>query len=242
MGRIKDGSKPREDMDEVLAEVKANAEKKATKNKDKYEKRKAKTIEKQATNLTPEERAIADRVSSEKDSWLGITEESMLDYSLGDEPYPLPPEAKEKQDKKEFAFRCVEMKKERLDYFRSMPDNDPRKWWICNSTNTPFLAKYVDSVHGGVQINDQLLMVKPWFMHKRHQDIKLQSSLTKQEAADIRKRDGRKEEWGEWRAGDSARIQAGEEGDSGSGDVVMQDMSDYDEAIPESPGGLSDVA
>jgi hypothetical protein len=53
-------------------------------------------------------------------------------------------------------------------------DQQPKhkRWWICNRTSTPFLAKYVDPIHGGVARYDQLLVFRPWSLHMLDRRIK----------------------------------------------------------------------
>lgn len=166
--------------------------------------------------LTPEERALASRVAAGDKGWETITEESMNDFSLAEDPYKLPEEAAEKQAKKEFAFRWVEAKASRIDSIQSL--DPPARWWVCNSTNAPFLQKYIDPAHGGIQKMDQILMMKPWRMHEIYQAKKMQMAQNKD--GDINKRDGQKEEYGTWFAGAEHRVN--------SKDVVMADMADYE--------------
>lgn len=117
-------------------------------------------------NLTPEELAIARRVAGEDDGWKHpIGEASALDYSIGGNPFPLPPPAKKMSDEKKYAFRWIERKKERVDMIRSLPV--PKRWWICNRTNTPFLSKHIDPVLGCVCLMDQMLVFKPYDHYER---------------------------------------------------------------------------
>lgn len=184
----------------------------------------------QATNLTPEERAIADRVAKKDDSWV-ITEGDIYNLSLSDDPYTLPPEAQKKQDDKEFAFRVFEMNTKRLDEVASWPR--PKKWWVCNRINCPWLSdKHFDSIHGGVQIQDQLLHFKPWKDHAKYQGLKMDAIQMRQDAADINKRDGVKIDEGEWKAGEEAKI--------GGKDEVIIDTSTLD--AQDMSEGLEDVA
>lgn len=114
-----------------------------------------------SSTLTPEELAIVRRVSGEDDGWKHpVGEKSTIDYSIGGNPFPLPPPAKKMQDQRKYAFRWIERKKERVDMIRSMPV--PRRWWICNSVNTPFLKKHIDPVLGCICLMDQMLVFKPW--------------------------------------------------------------------------------
>lgn len=159
--------------------------------------------------LTPDERALASRMADTDRSWETIKEEEMNDFSLSEFPYKLPKEAAEKQAAREFAFRWAEAKPGNIDLLKSL--EPPARWWVCNATNTPFLSKYVDPAHGGVQKLDQVLMFKPWWMHEKHQNAKMELGRAKD--ADIHKLNGKKEEWGEWKAGQEYKI--------GSNDQVM---------------------
>ena len=162
-------------------------------------------------NLTPDEQALAARIAGGDREWETIKEEDMVDFSLSEDAYKLPNEAAKKQKEKEFAFRWVAATASRIDQVRSL--DPPARWWICNSSNTPFLAKYVDPAHGGIQKLDQVLVFKPWWMHERHQAAKMELAQDKDAAGDIKNRDGVKEEWGEWKAGKDQKI--------GGTDVVM---------------------
>jgi hypothetical protein len=124
------------------------------------------------TNLTPEELAIAKRVAKEDDSWQTITEGDMNDFSLQEDPYPLPPPAKKAEDEKRFEFRWIERKASRIDEMTGDQQPKHKRWWICNRTSTPFLAKYVDPIHGGVARYDQLLVFRPWSLHMLDRRIK----------------------------------------------------------------------
>jgi hypothetical protein len=50
--------------------------------------------------MTPEEQAIATRVMREQDSWENIKEEEMVDFSLSNDKFALPPEAQKLQNEK----------------------------------------------------------------------------------------------------------------------------------------------
>lgn len=163
----------------------------------------------QTKELTPDERALASRIAAGDDSWETITEDSIVDFSLAEDPYKLPKEAKEKQDAKEFAFRWAEAKPQRIDTLHNL--EPPARWWVCNSTNAPFLKKYIDPDHGGVQKLDQILMMKPWWMHEKHQEAKMKIAKARIDSGDIKNMDGKQEEWGEWKAGYENRITSGDE-------------------------------
>lgn len=168
--------------------------------------------------LTPEQRALSDRLSSDDKSWQTITEGDIVDFSLAEDQYKLPKEALEKQNRREFAFRWVEATPQRVDQIKSM--DPPAKWWPCNSTNTPFLSKYVDPIHGGIQRHDQVLMFKPWWMHQAYQAAKMRIAEGKANAGDLDKRNGIKDEFGEWKSGDPARVTSNDE-------VMAEDTEEY---------------
>lgn len=117
--------------------------------------------------ITAEEQALAARVAADSTrEWETIKEDSSLDYSLGKDRFELPEPALKAQQEKRFAFRWIEMRAARVDSIRSLPV--PEKWWICNSTNTPFLAGFLDPVLGCITREGQLLVFKPWWMHEKH--------------------------------------------------------------------------
>ncbi len=156
-------------------------------------------------DLTPEERAIAARVAASEPEWETITEESMGDFSLAAAPYPLPKEAKEMQERREYAFRWAEAKSSRMDELKSLPP--PAKWWPANATTTPYLKQYVDPAHGGIQSQDQILFVKPWRMHQAHQDAKMNLGVHDP----LKNKDGQDDGKAEWKAGKQSRVKSGDE-------------------------------
>ena len=168
--------------------------------------------------MTSEEAAIFERVKAETKNWTGVTEADIEDFSLMEDPFKLPPEAQKKRDKKELAFRWAEMKPQRIDELRNMPI--PAKWWVANRTTTPFLEYLVDPIHGGIQRLDQILMVKPYWMHEAYQNKKMELAEIKDTAGDVEKRHGIKEEWGEWISDERAKV--------GKSDEVMADEADFD--------------
>jgi len=119
--------------------------------------------------LTAEEQAIAARVAGENQDWKTITEESALDYSLGRDLFELPEPAKKAFADKKFTFRWIERAPRRLDEIRNKAV--PYKWWVCNSTNTPFLAKFLDPILGCVCREDQMLMFQPYWMKIKRDEI-----------------------------------------------------------------------
>ena len=178
--------------------------------------------ETKTSSLTPEERALADRLSSDDRSWETIKEDDLNDFSLREDPYKLPAEAVEKEQKREFKFRWVEKRPERIDQIKSL--EPPARWWVCNRDSTPFLAHLCDPVHGGIQKLDQILMFKPYWMFDKHQAAKTQIAESKLSSGDLKNRDGQQEDWGEYRAGPEHRITGKDE--------VMADTA-YDEAVGE---------
>ena len=159
--------------------------------------------------LTSEEQAIVARIHKQDTDWQTITEESLGDFSLMGEPYPLPKEAEEKQRRKEFAFRFIEKTATRIDEVTNWPA--PARWWICNASNTPFLAKYCDPVHGAIQVKDQILMFKPWWMHEKYQAAKMEIANNKDAAGDIKNKQGKAMDGKvEWKSGESVRVKDSE--------------------------------
>lgn len=90
--------------------------------------------------------------------WETIKESDVEDFSLMGDPYPLPKPAR---DRKDLVFRWVENSPERIKQLRRK--DPPLTWWVCNSTNTPFLEDFFDE-DGAVHCNDQILVVKPRWM------------------------------------------------------------------------------
>jgi len=145
--------------------------------------------EKMMKPFTAEEQAIAARVAADSTrEWEVIGEDSAIDYSLGRDMFELPPPAKKEQEEKHFAFRWVHRTQARIDEIRSKPI--PFKWWICNSTNTPFLKGYFDPVLGGVCREDQILMFRPWWMHEKQKAIT--AEITDSKNRDVTAKNGEK--------------------------------------------------
>jgi len=119
--------------------------------------------------LTPDEMAIFQRVKSEQDDWKTITEESVSDYSLMQDPFKLPAEVKAFEIQKMYKFRWIERKSSRLDEVRSA--NVPHKWWIVNADTIPELAELCDPILGSINRLDQMLVFKPWWMWEKRQQI-----------------------------------------------------------------------
>lgn len=168
---------------------------------------------------TEEEKALSNAIKKGADDWQVITEGDITDYSLSEDPYKLPPKAQEMQDKKEFAFRWALADPKRIDELQSL--NVPARWWICNRTQPPGLEEYCDSIHGGIKKLDQVLMFKPWWMHEKHQQMKNDLAAIRDAAGDINKKHGKKDQYGEWIAGEDMKIT--------SKDEVMVDTAELSE-------------
>ena len=120
--------------------------------------------------ITADEQAIAARVAADSTrDWETIGEDSAIDYTLGRDKFELPPEAKKAQNERRFAFRWVARIPARIDAIRNA--EVPEKWWVCNSTNTPFLTQYLDPVLGCICREDQILMFQPWWMRDKRKKI-----------------------------------------------------------------------
>lgn len=185
--------------------------------------------------ITAEEQAIAARVTSETMDWQTITEEDVEDYSLSKDPFELPPPAMEKQEKKEFFFRWITRSQQRLDEMRSK--QAPFRYWICNSTNTPFLKGYFDPVLGCVAREDQMLVFKPYWMHVKERLHKEGLAKALDQAGDITAKHGQSDGGYEWKAGIRS-IEGGQIGSEIRGsDVILGDVSEY-----EKGGGFASSA
>ena len=126
---------------------------------------------KKSANLTQEEAALFERIKAEGQDrdWERVTEDEALDFKLRDDPFPLPDFAKKFLDKRKFAFRWIERKKERIDEIRSM--SIPQKWWIVNASTMPECVDDLDPVLGCVCIYDQLLVFKPYWMSVKNRQM-----------------------------------------------------------------------
>lgn len=177
--------------------------------------------------LTPEEQAIAARIAADQDrEWETITEDSALDYSLGRWTFELPPEAKKAQDEKRFAFRWITRTKERIDEIRTK--QPPARWWICNRSNTPFLAHLCDPVLGAVVREDQILVFQPWWMRDKMRAIV--QGIADGKSADLTAKDG--EARGAARFAASARPMGG--GQETRQEIKGGDQIVYDGDLEES--------
>ncbi len=145
-----------------------------------------------AKQITHEEQAILSRVNRPKKDWNTISEEEMVDFNLGKNLLELPPEAKKLQDNKEYAFSWVERKPKRIDEVENYPP--PMTWWVVNRTLCPELAYLCDPMTGGIHTLDQILVMKPWKLHKRYQDVKLSDAIEKDRSGTLEGKHGQKEE------------------------------------------------
>ena len=191
-----------------------------------------------SSTLTPEESAIFQRVQGETSDWKTITEGDIEDFSLAQYPFQLKPEAQKLLNEKKFAFRFAEMKPANLDILRNAPV--PLKWWICNATTMPTLRKYCDPIHGGIQELDQILMFKPYWMHKKVLDAKKELAEIQDKGGSLEMKDGEvdKDRGIEWHAGERHKITSRDEV-MDPGDVLAQVYER--EAGAESASDLGDL-
>jgi hypothetical protein len=177
--------------------------------------------------ITADEQAIAARVAAESREWETIGEESVLDYSLGRDAFEFPPPAKAKYQAKEFSFRWIVRTTKRMDEVRNKPV--PFRWWICNSTNTPFLEGFFDPVLGCVCREDQMLVFKPWWMRDKEKAYKEGLAAQQDQRAMVNK-DGQPTDSGiQWRAGKRSIDGEAMGHEVRGADVVMADESILDE-------------
>jgi hypothetical protein len=156
--------------------------------------------------VTAEEAAIMARITAEDSGWKEIiSEEAMNDFSLSDDPYALPEPAKKKEDQRKYKFRWIEKKPRRIDFIRNL--DIPKRWWLCNSTNTPFLKGFFDPIHGGVQKLDQILVFKPWSHHIAQKKLNDQLKAAQRNSGEIPENHMEsKIEEGAWLAGNDVKI------------------------------------
>jgi len=138
------------------------------------------------SNLTPEEMAIARRVSSEDRSWETLVEGEVNDYSLSEDPFKLPPPAQELRDKREFAFRWITRDPSRIDEVKGK--RRPLQWWVVTRTNprANIFDKYIDPICGGIIREDQILVFKPYWLFEEELNFKrgLSDSMTQSKDLD----------------------------------------------------------
>lgn len=171
--------------------------------------------------ITPEEQAIAARVMNEGSEWQEFGEDSLVDFEFGRDMFELPAPAKKKQDNHEFAFRWLTRDPKRLDAIRNKPV--PFRWWICNSTNTPFLEGFFDPVLGCVSREDQMLMFKPYWMRDAEWKYKRGLADAQDASGDIlKKNDQMATDTVQWKAGKRSGLSLDEmKHEIRGGDVVM---------------------
>jgi len=136
---------------------------------------------KKPANLTQEEAALFERVKAEGQDrdWERVTEKDAIDFKLAKDPLRLPDFALKLKERKEYVFRWIERKKERIDEIRSMAI--PFKWWIVNASTMPESVKDLDPILGCVCKLDQLLVFKPYWMHlkkKEIEDVQIEGKAT----------------------------------------------------------------
>jgi len=203
--------------------------------KPKPKKKVVKKVEEPTSVMTPEQRAIAERIAGETDDWKMLTERDMEDFSLMENPFKLPPPAQKMVDEKKFKFRWAERKPERIDYLKNLPV--PRRWWLCNSTGTPFLKKYFDPIIGAVVNLDQILLFQPYWMFEKYREILAEMSEQQTQQGEVHKRDGMKddEKGVEYLAGPQHKI--------GKADEVVEDVEAFDRemGVEADDSGLVDV-
>ena len=122
-------------------------------------------------NMTPEERAIFNRVSSEDHEWATIDPYATIDFdAMTQVPFKLPEPAQKLQDAKKFKFRWFERTPKRVDEVKNW--SVPLRWWPVNGVQ-PEAGKFdrcVDGTTGAVHMDDQMLFFKPWWMWEREQE------------------------------------------------------------------------
>lgn len=159
-----------------------------------------------------EKKALASLIAAPDKEWETIVESDIYDFSLGDEPYPLPTEARKMLKERKFVFRWIEDDMARLR--EVMRQDVPNKWWPCNSTNTPFLKKHVDKSTGGIHCKDQILVFKPYWMAEKRTEAITRSEEGRLEGSALTAKHGMRESDGsQWTTGEESRI--------GKTDVVM---------------------
>lgn len=199
--------------------------------KRKHEPNKPETPEKEKVKpLTPEEQALAQRIATADKDWERdvIREDMLNDFSLAHNPLDLPPECRQRQDRREYAYRWAEAKPRRIDELRNSPG--PMRWEIVNKTTAPYLPdKMFDPIHGGVQVLDQILMYKPWKAHETVQKRKQELAEIQDGSGDLKRRHGEKRDGIEYYAGENYKI--------GGADEVITDALGREEIDLDEPDG-----
>jgi hypothetical protein len=162
-------------------------------------------------NLTADQRAIVDRVTSEDTSWFAIGEESMVDFSLSVNPMDLKanfPEAHKLQTEKKYVFRFCERTPTRIDEL-TRSAQPPLRWAIVNRQSLPELTERVDPILGCVCCLDQMLLFKPYSHH-----IKVMEARNRSKEAKTKSVDRRFDQY------DKMEFKSGPKSAIGNGDVV----------------------
>jgi len=138
-------------------------------------------------HLTPEEKAIFQRVASEDTSWLTLDSQDVDDYSLSTDPFSLPEPAGKLRG--EFAFRWITRSAARLDEVKNKPEIF--RWWVVNR-NQPragMFDKFIDPNNGCVSREDQMLVFKPRWLFEKEQAVKrgLADNVTQSHALDTKR-------------------------------------------------------
>ena len=175
----------------------------------------------QPASLTPDERALVDQITRSKDDWQAITEESMTDFSLAQDWGKLPPEAQERQDRKEFAFRWCERTPKRVAELTNA--SAPLKWWVANRVTAPYLSKYVDPTVGGILRLDQILLLKPWKLHQLVKDAVASSAKAMYDSRELNKGGAQKIQSRD--SSDHLKVIAGERAHVKGGDLMFDGES-----------------
>ena len=119
---------------------------------------------KKTTNLTPEQKAIAERADLQDKSWHTLREDELNDFSLMTNILDLPKEAARLQKNKIYAFCWRTRTPERIDELtRSV--KPPLRWGLVTRTTIPELQDLIDPLLGCIPRLDQVLMYKPWAHH-----------------------------------------------------------------------------
>lgn len=181
-------------------------------------------------NLTPEERAIAQRVANQNTEWHTIREDELEDFSLSEDPYKLPPVAFKMQNEKKYAFRWCERTPERIDQITRTYDTYKR-WTLVTRSTIPELESEVDSTLGCVCRGDQALLYRPWYYHENEKRMKAELAEANYQSGSLK---GKKEQIED--RDDDVRVTTGNAAKIKSGDEVM-----WEEARDDSGDDLRDL-
>jgi hypothetical protein len=176
----------------------------------------------ESPNLTPEERAIAQRAASQDTDWHTIREDELEDYSLSEDPYKLPPVAQKLQDEKKYAFRWCERTPKRIDQITRTYQTFKR-WTLVTRTTLPELEDEVDGILGCVCRGDQALLFRPWFYHENEKRMKNELAESNYKSGSL---EGKKQSIED--RDDDVRVTVGESAAIKSGDEIMYEDSGTD--------------